>query len=686
MSLLIPLGLLALLSIAVLIAIYLIKPNYQQKSVSSTFVWELSLKYKKKRIPINRLRNLLLILCQILILTAGAMIIAKPVHFTKIKTDNPEVIAIIDSSASMRTESEGETRYMRAVKGALRLSDDIFKRDGIFSAITADHAPSFVEYTPEEDAAIFTVKRVEKDNASNVQDALNALIDGDGNTCPYGISDVSGAIKLCSEVISENPDAVVYLYTDAEYAYVPPGVELVNVANDGEWNAAILSAEAELEDNYYAFFVDVASYGKDIALDVTMSVYGANATSRNPDGYTFTYVMNVGCNGGKPQRLIFRNESGEHGDDENAENTYVYPITDTERVASYKYIYIQIDAKDNFSDDDEFFIYGGEKEAIKVLYASFIDGESGINIFFTGQLSVLRDKLRNSWNIQITEVRDNLIRVDEQGKVYIGRDKTPVSFDYYIFEHTMPANLPSDGVVFLVDPDKLPTSSGLRVDSETTLGTTGEVYLSEDETHPITANLAPEKVFVTKYRNISVLDPNYKTLFTYNGAPLLMIKETQDSKVVVMSFSVHFSNIARRYDFSLLLTNMFRYFFPPTVNANAFEVNENIALNSRGDNLTVSFGNWKEEFKEFPATLTVTKKGTYTLTQKPFGREEPVVESIYVTIPVDECNINKKKDAVEDPRSKQANDNYYDDLLLYFAIALVSLLFIEWLLQARETM
>lgn len=686
MSLLIPLGLLALLSIAALIAIYLIRPNYQQKNVSSTFVWELSLKYKKKRIPINKLRNLLLILCQILILTAGAMIIAKPVHFTKVKTDSPEVIAIIDGSASMRTESDGETRYTRAVKGALQLSDDIFKRNGIFSAIIADYAPAFVDYKADEDAAIFTVKRVEKDNAASVNDALNALIEGDGDDCSYGISDVSAAIKLCSEVIVENPDAVVYLYTDAEYAYVPPGVELVNVAKEGEWNASILSAEAKIEENYYAFFVDVACYGKDVDLEVTMSVYGANATSRNPEGFTFTYSMNVGCNGDKTQRLIFRNESGQHGDDENAENTYVYPITDTERVASYKYIYIKIDAKDNFSDDDEFFIYGGEKEPIKILYASFLDGESGINPFFTSVLSVLRDKLRDSWNIQITEVRDNLIRVDELGKVYIGKDKTPASFDYYIFEHTIPANLPSDGVVFLVDPGELPANSGLRVDSETKLESTGRVFLSEDEAHPITANLAPDKVFVTKYKNISILDPNYKTLFAYNGAPLLMIRETPESKVVVMSFSVHFSNIARRYDFSLLMANMFRYFFPPTVNANAFEVNEKIALNSRGEKLTVSFGNWKQEFDEFPATLTVTNKGTYTITQTPFGREEPVAESIYVTIPVDECNINKKKDAVDDPRSRKTNENYYDDLLLYFAIALVSLLFIEWLLQARETM
>ncbi|UKI12805.1 MAG: BatA domain-containing protein [Oscillospiraceae bacterium] len=44
---LIPLGLLGLLGIVALILIYIIKPNFQQKLISSTFIWRLSLKFKK---------------------------------------------------------------------------------------------------------------------------------------------------------------------------------------------------------------------------------------------------------------------------------------------------------------------------------------------------------------------------------------------------------------------------------------------------------------------------------------------------------------------------------------------------------------------------------------------------------------------------------------------------------------
>ena len=72
MSFLTPLGFLGFLGVVALIIIYIIKPNFQNKIISSTFIWKLSLKYKKKRIPISKLRNIILFICQVLILSAAA--------------------------------------------------------------------------------------------------------------------------------------------------------------------------------------------------------------------------------------------------------------------------------------------------------------------------------------------------------------------------------------------------------------------------------------------------------------------------------------------------------------------------------------------------------------------------------------------------------------------------------------
>ncbi len=97
MSLANSIGLLALLAIIALIIIYIIKPNFQQKFISSTFVWKLSLKYRKKRIPISKLRNILLVICQLLILTSCALILAKPVVEAEPVEEFTEKVFIVDA-------------------------------------------------------------------------------------------------------------------------------------------------------------------------------------------------------------------------------------------------------------------------------------------------------------------------------------------------------------------------------------------------------------------------------------------------------------------------------------------------------------------------------------------------------------------------------------------------------------
>ena len=144
MTLLTPLGLLGLLAIVVLIIIYIIRPNFQQKMVSTTFVWKLSLKYRKKRIPVSKLRNFLLILCQVLILASCAWMLAKPATAEKSSTNDSEVIAVIDSSASMRAETAGETRFVRAVDQVIELTKSTYNKGGVVSVVIADAEPYFL--------------------------------------------------------------------------------------------------------------------------------------------------------------------------------------------------------------------------------------------------------------------------------------------------------------------------------------------------------------------------------------------------------------------------------------------------------------------------------------------------------------------------------------------------------------
>ena len=103
MTWLAPLGFLGLIGLIILIIIYIIKPNFQLRYISTTYVWKRSLKYRKKKIPLNKLRNILLFLCQVAVLTATSCILAQPIiHVDKRKSD-ADLNLIIDASASINS-------------------------------------------------------------------------------------------------------------------------------------------------------------------------------------------------------------------------------------------------------------------------------------------------------------------------------------------------------------------------------------------------------------------------------------------------------------------------------------------------------------------------------------------------------------------------------------------------------
>ena len=62
MTLLTPLGLIALIGIPIVIIIYILKPKYQEKTINSTYIWKLSLKYRKRKLPLQWLKRSLLLL------------------------------------------------------------------------------------------------------------------------------------------------------------------------------------------------------------------------------------------------------------------------------------------------------------------------------------------------------------------------------------------------------------------------------------------------------------------------------------------------------------------------------------------------------------------------------------------------------------------------------------------------
>lgn len=687
MKLLTPWGLLGLIGVAVLIIIYIIKPNYQQKFISSTYVWRLSRKYKKKKLPTSRLRDILIIICQILIVTICAMILAKPSQILKAQTEEPEIIAIIDSSASMKAKSGDETRFQRAVNRVRTLATETFAANGKVSIIVADSSPYFL------------AQNVGADNKAQVFDSLDTLTDA---KCTYGKSDLDGAVKMCEKFIESNPETAVYLYTDTDFYNMPSGIQLKRdeVINKTEWNASILNAYAEVVDNYYNIIIEVACYGRPLDLEVNVSVTGANATDEDSgDDLVFDPVV-VACKDDASTRIVYTYNINEVDDAEDGTGVGRYdgaeiidmrgkiglidPSTGDETgIVSFDKITVTINEDDSLVEDNTFEIYGGNKNKLNMYYYSVgSDGKGSLSPFITGALTYAQNKHSDKWNIKYTQVNT-------------GDPETISGYDYYVFENTMPKTLPKDGFVLLVNPSTAPSGCGFSLNgdeypfSQTYSTTTGypELEYGEDgEGHTLMRNVDPTNITVSKYRRISVSDEDYKVLMSIDGYPALIYKETETARVAVLTFSLKYSDwgIDGTGSFPVFMNNLFNAIFPSATDKYVYTVGEDVTLKSMGSSLSVT-STVTTEYGEFPAKMRVNTPGSYTVLQtSAFGRE--FSDSFFVKIASSELNIFSTQETLADPYQTRNENDFYKDLLTYFAAALVAILFIEWILQLLDNL
>ncbi len=644
MSWLTPLGFLGLIGLIILIIIYIIKPNFQQKIISSSYIWKLSLKYKRKRIPINKFRNILTFIAQVLTITLCAGILAGPIIQADEESKAQERIVIIDASASMRAHINDETRFHRAVDMAKDLAREVAANENYISIILAGQKASFV------------VQRAGADTLQETYEALDALVDVKNFQCGYGTADVDGAMKLAETVLEVNPKAAVSFLTGKEY-YDAGKVNVVNegISDSSEWNAGILDVRATMEENYYKIEIDVACYGMDAAVPLTMTIKGANE-----DKQTIEREAYVPCTSDEVQTVTYWADF-DNTDDPNSVFVFMY-----------EEIHVTLGVDDNYDLDNDFYVYGGVKPVIRVQFYSTTNGN-----FFPGILMAWRNTHRDTWDIDIKEVKD----VDENNPVAPELE----GYDVYIFENKMPDTMPTDGIVILLNPDKAPLGSGLSITSTWPVTYPEATPLEGDTTHDVMKYVNPSNIELMKHASIDGgASYGYDTLMSCGGWSTVLVKNTAAEKVAVVGFSTQWSNISITSDLPILYLNLLNYFMPATVEKNAYDVNETISVNARSLELVVNDPNGVEmRVEAFPSEITLSLPGTYSMTQTPMSGLE-TTENIYVKSPASESNITCKLDSLVNPYIELDQEEDDFDPIFYFALAIVALLFAEWWLQSRE--
>lgn len=656
---LIPLGFLGLIGIGVLIAIYIIRPKYTRRLLPSTFMWIRSQKYRRKRMPIEPFKDWLIFLLQALAIAACAAIIASPYLQTEetIKESN-ERIVVIDASESMRSKlvkTTGETRFKRAIDKTKQYVDEVLIRQGgSISVILADNMPEFI---------------IENADRHSYSDVIKAL---DSAECSHGSADLEAAMQMAEDRVRHNPAAKVTVYSGTELGYMGDAVTFVNLSDpENEWNVGIYDCVASYEENQFTFYLDVAAYGR-VAMDTVLHIE-IKGVDNGEDVFDIAPLeipvsFNVDENGDELIQHINitadpRNESI-GGDPNNV-------------VENFDEVLVQFRGlNDSLPDDDTLMVYGGKKDRVKIEYAT-----SDRNIFFPSGIMPIINRYARIRDISLfTTIHEQSYRFED--------------YDFYFFEHTIPEDvimngLPDDGITVFLDPDEEGLESldlGLKYEGKRTLGQF--TYLKRGSPHPMTDRLAVENLGVSEYSRISVGENSGFIPIMYCGEdPVLYVRNWHNSKIVVMAFSVNQSNFTIKYrDFLFFICNMIDYYMPTTLTQYCYEIGQKAQVNCKGSSLTVQNmrGETVARLTEFPGEVPLDELGTYTFTTRFSIDKENEVRKAYVRTPVIESSIFRMEDLGFRIMNSEFTKNLGKDLFLWFAIAVVALLFVEYWLQHRD--
>ncbi len=242
MTFLYPLGLLGLIGIPILIIIYIIKSKYTEQTIASTYLWELSERFLKRKKRVSRLTGIISLILQLLAVTLISLAIAHPI--ITVPNSAKEYCFILDASGSMHMETRNgrSTRFEDARDAIADKIDDAVDGSTFTLVHVGDSTTIVYEKLADKDQAHLLLKEVKP---------------------AYNTANFAGAIGLAQGYFNENSALETYLFTDMEYK----ASKNVNVVKVGE-----------KVENYGISDVSYSHLGMDLAVVGNVTSYESDAT------------------------------------------------------------------------------------------------------------------------------------------------------------------------------------------------------------------------------------------------------------------------------------------------------------------------------------------------------------------------------------------------------------------------
>ena len=306
MSFLHPAGLWLLVGIPILIIIFLIRSHHEDRQVSSAYIWKISDKFRKNRVPLQIFRRILLLILQILAVLLLTALAARPVITDELNSD---YILIFDASGSMLTENaDGLSRFDEAKKRAETYAKKVSGGHTV-SVICASDVP-FCPLTLSG-------------SKNEVEMTLQNL------TCSYGGCDIDAAFSLANDISKSSSDPKIVFYTDRICEdFDPQRIEIVDLANArSQSNLSLMSVRASKIDAGLSFKGELSSYGFDGVAIVALKVDGEIVDAREVEcrsGENSEFVFDTDKSGYERAEVFIQGDDGLEED-----NSYVltkYPV------------------------------------------------------------------------------------------------------------------------------------------------------------------------------------------------------------------------------------------------------------------------------------------------------------------------------------------------------------------------
>ena len=243
-----PLGLLGLIGVPIVILIYILKNKYTEQIIASTYLWNLSEKFLKKRKKVSLISGIISLLLQIITIVVISLLISHPI--LTIPNSAKEYCFILDGSGSMMIEDE----ITRFEKG----------KDEVESVITSSTDGSLYTLVYVGDTTKVVYEKLgNKEKACELLNKLN----------PSGVSaNYNSALKYVQGYFNENNSLVTYLVTDNNYS--SKNIEILDLSNLEE-NYAITEMNVERATKGININGTLMSYKNDVTLNLEIYVNGS---------------------------------------------------------------------------------------------------------------------------------------------------------------------------------------------------------------------------------------------------------------------------------------------------------------------------------------------------------------------------------------------------------------------------